>query len=240
MKKLFLVIMTSMTLIISGCGHLSLINSEIKQGTIPKLSNVIVCTDLDSYLGPEIFPVFWSKIRFALQEEGIIVKQFVFPPPGSIRNKPDLKYEAMQAGATHVIALYRGVGNVNAQGEYYTRTEIIAHVIDAKTGKEIWSANFDHRSGMTFVSEDLQANAIVDPIISAMKTVGLLRNDPPATKKTTSQIPNDTNTSSESKRKQEKDAGDYRQPLNYYKQRNRRCEDLSSTVLFFADTQKRA
>lgn len=184
MKKLFLMIMTSMILIISGCGHLSLINSKIKQGSIPKLSNVIVCTDLDSYLGPEIFPVFWSKFRFALQEEGIIVKQFVFPPPGSIRNKPDLKYEAMQAGATHVIALYKAGGT--GQGVYDTRTEIIALVIDAKTGNEIWGANFDHRIGMTFVWDVLQANAIVDPIISAMKTVGLLGNDPPATEKTSS------------------------------------------------------
>ncbi len=194
MKKLFLMIMTSMTLIISGCGHLSLINSEIKQGSIPKLSHVIVCTDLDSYLGPEIFPVFWSKFRFALQEEGIVVKQFIFPPPGSIRNKPDLKYEAMQAGATHVIALYKAGGT--GQGVYDTRTEIIALVIDAKTGNEIWGANFDHRIGMTFISDVLQASAIVNPIISAMKTVGLLGNDPPAKEKTSSKKSDNTDKSS--------------------------------------------
>ena len=157
MKKLIFMI-ASIVLIISGCaGHLSLKNSELKQGNIPKLSNVIVCTDLDSYLGPIIFPAFWSKIKFVLQEEGIAVKQLVFPPPGSIRNKPDLKYEAMQAGATHVIALYKAGGT--GQGVYDTRTEIIALVIDAKTGNEIWGANFDHRIGMTFISDVLQASA---------------------------------------------------------------------------------
>jgi hypothetical protein len=200
MKKLIFMI-ASIVLIISGCaGHLSLKNSELKQRNIPKLSNVIVCTDLDSYLGPIIFPAFWSKFKFALQEERIAVKQLVFPPPGSIRYQPNLEYEAMQAGATHVIALYRGRGNVNVQGEYYVRTEIIANVIDVETGNKIWSANFDHRIGMMFFPEDMRANAIVDPIISEMRNVGLLESDSAAAKETKSKNLKDTNKSAESKR----------------------------------------
>jgi hypothetical protein len=172
-KPIFIV--AFIVLIFSGCaGHLSLKNSEPKQVNIQKLSNVIVCTDLDSYLGQRIFRHFWSKFRYALKEEGISVTQFVFPPRNSIRSGPNLEYEAAQTGATHVIAIFKGIGNVMVQGEVYDRTEIYVSVMEVKTGHNIWSATFDHRSGMMAFPEDMQANAIVDPILSEMKTVGLL------------------------------------------------------------------